>query len=612
MDSPTGLVGRPSPSDLGMGPSPSGVRAIAPQIAVKSPKIILRDYQDAAVESVWHYFEQGNTGNPIVAMPTGTGKSLINAAILQRIFNAYPASHALCLTHVKELIENNHAALLKLWPTAPAGIYSSGLKRRDLHAPITFGGIQSIYKRAALFRKTNLILIDECHLVSERAAGRYLTFINSLKAYNPYLKVIGLSATPFRMGLGHLTDGQLFDEVCFDLTSGEAFIWMIKQGYIVPVIPKKTDVEIDTDDVQLSMGEFNLKDLSETMDSQGVIQRALEETLRLAADRHCWLIFAPSISHCEEIAEYLTSRGIRTTSIHSKISNQERDERFNAFKAGHYRAAVNQNILTTGVDLPALDCIVMLRPTRSPGLWVQMLGRGTRPLFSPGSDIHTVDGRLRAIATSQKQDCLVLDYARNTRRLGPINYPVMPKPRRKGGGGEAPAKECPECLSYVYASLRVCPYCNYEFPRPEKLSPEASTEDLVVDKKQPPEIPIDIFPVGNMVASRHTKKGRPDSVRVDYYCGYRKFSEWVGVEHPSTWMKRQARMWWVRHAKDRRAPLPKTVQEMLETFNEAVRRPSHIKVKMSHPYPRIVDYDFTGDGFPPQEAPTSFNHHQRS
>lgn len=121
--------------------------------------------------------------------------------------------------------------------------------------------------------------------------------------------------------------------------------------------------------------------------------------------------------------------GIPTTCIHSKLTKDERTERLAGLKSGKYRAAVNNNILTTGFDLPSIDLIAVIRPTNSPGLWVQMLGRGTRPVYAPGFDLWSTAGRLAAIEAGSKQDCLVLDFAGNTRRLGPINDPVLPRKR---------------------------------------------------------------------------------------------------------------------------------------------------------------------------------------
>ena len=555
--------------------------------------MILRDYQQAAVQAFWQYYLDGNTGNPIIAMPTGTGKSLVNAAIIETVFRSYPQTKVLCLTHVKELISNNYETLIQQWPTAPVGIYSSGLKRRDLHAPITFGGIASIYQRAALFQKTDLILIDECHLVSEKATGRYLTFINSLKVYNPALKVIGLSATPFRLGLGHLVDGKLFTSVCFDLTSGEAFIWMVEQAYLAPVIPKYSTIGIDTSEVPLAAGEFNSRKLKEAIDAQGVIQRALDEALVKAKDRKHWLVFASSIEHCDEIADYLTLRGVPTVSVHSKISNAVRDERLTGFKTGRYQAVVNQNILTTGFDFPDIDAIIMLRPTRSPGLWVQMLGRGTRPVYALGYDLSVLEGRLAALRAGPKRNCLVLDYAKNTKRLGPINYPEMPQRRNSKGGGDAPIKICPDCGTMVHARVMVCPDCGYAFPPPEHLQSEADALDLIQKRTHVQEL---VFQVDRMIASKHTKKDKPDSMRVDYFSGYQRFTEWVGVEHTG-WFKNNARTWWAKHSLHKGKKMPSTTLSFLKQFNDIVRRPTHIRVKMTHPFTRIIDYDFTGTAF---------------
>ena len=558
--------------------------------------LTLRDYQTAAVEAFWQYFKEGKTGNPIIALPTGTGKSLINSSIIQSSISAYPSTRILCLTHVKELIEGNYNSLLTQWPTAPAGVYSAGLRRRDLNAPVTFAGIASIYKRAKLFSNTDLILIDECHLVSEQSTGRYLQFINSVKAYNPHLKVIGLSATPFRMGLGHLVDGKLFTDVCFDLTSGEAFVWMIEQGYLSPIIPKRTGHVIDTDDVSLSMGDFSLKSLNEEMSRQGIVEKALNEAIKTLHDRKHWLIFAPSIEQCDQIAAYLSDKDIPTVSIHSKISPQDRDSRINEFVTGQARAAVNQNILTTGFDFPGIDAIVMLRPTRSPGLWVQMLGRGTRPVFAPGSDIGTVEGRLEGIASGPKQNCIVLDFAGNTRRLGPINYPEMPKRRRRGTKGTAPVKECPDCSTYVHARVMICPDCGHKFKPPERLQMTADTAPLVESRNREREAEAIVFPVDRMAYNRHKKVGKPDSVRVDYYSGFRRFSEWVGVEHTG-FMRQRAQRWWRQHSSIKGEAIPTSVDELLDDFTELVRQPTHIRVLMTHPFPRIEDYDFTGKGF---------------
>jgi DNA repair protein RadD len=555
-----------------------------------------RDYQEAAVAAVWDYFRT-KSGNPILALPTGTGKSFVQADLTRSMLLAYPTTKVICLTHVKELIENNYKTFLRIMPTAPAGVYSAGLGRRDVHAQVTFAGIASVAKRAKLFRDTDIIMIDECHLVSDNDSAMYAKFIAAVRAYNPALKVIGLSATPFRLGTGMLTDGQLFDDICFDLTSGPAFLWMLAQGYLAPLVPKKPQVMIDTSSVGIRGGEFVQSALTEQIDQQNVIGAALWEARGIAADRNHWLVFASSIEHTERITEMLNEMDIPAAFVHSKMSNKDRDAAIAGFRDGTYRALVNKDILTTGFDFPHIDCILMLRPTQSPGLWVQMLGRGTRPVFASGFDLDTPEGRLAAIAAGPKRNCLVLDFAGNTERLGPINYPTIPKKRGKGSG-EPPTRVCPECATYVHISVRVCPECGHEFPREEKVAPGASTSALIAgERPQAEPKQVEVFAVDRVIAVRHQKAGKPDSVRVSYYCGSRRFTDFVGVEH-SGFMKMRARKWWALHAPVKNAALPRTTTALLDVI-EHIRVPTHIKVVTNLKYPEIIAYDFTGSGFEP-------------
>ena len=392
--------------------------------------IVPRDYQTAAVESLWEYFRT-KSGNPVIALPTGTGKSIVIGAFLQSVYSAYPDQRVLVLTHVKELIEQNHDKLLRMWPYAPAGIYSSGLNRKDLNNPITFAGVASVYKKPELWGHIDLIIIDEAHLVSASKTTMYQKFIKELKKVNPFLKVIGLTATPFRLGHGHITEpavikGEeyppLFNDVCFDLCTVEGFNWLIAEGYLCTLVPKSTKYKLDIDGVSMRGGEYVQKQLQLAVDKDEITEAAIRESLELGWDRRAWLVFATGIEHTDNTTDILNMLGVPAVAVHSKMPSKQRDENIAAFKRGEVRAAVNNNVLTTGFDYPAIDLIVVLRPTQSPGLWVQMMGRGTRPF--PG-----------------KINCKVLDFANNTKRLGPINDPVIPK--SKGGGtGEAPVKEC--------------------------------------------------------------------------------------------------------------------------------------------------------------------------
>lgn len=569
----------------------------------RGPSVIRdRDYQIEAVESIWNYFKF-NGGNPVIAMPTGTGKSIVIARFLQGVYRYYPSQKIMILTHVKELIQQNYEKLMSVWNFAPAGIYSAGLNQRTHNRPITFAGIASVAKKASLFGHIDLVMIDEAHLVSPTEATMYQTFIGSLRAINPNLKVIGLTATPWRLGHGHITDPvtkeghepipSLFSDVCFDITGVDAFNRLIAEGYLIPLIPRKTKTQLDVAGVHMRGGEFIESELQDAVDRDETTRAALNEAIELGHNRNKWLIFASGTDHADHVADMLNYLGVPTGCVHSK--REGRDQTIKDFKAGKLRALVNNNVLTTGFDEPGIDMIVVLRPTASTVLWVQMLGRGTRPLFVPGFDLDTIEGRLASIAASSKQNCLVLDYAGNTKRLGPINDPVIPK--KKGERpGEAPVKECPICGNYVHASARICPgirldtglQCGHEFPLTNKLKDQAGTEALIIG-----DIPkVEVFAVDHVTIKKHTKADRPPMVMLTYYCGNRSFNEFVCVEHKD-YAYRKAVQWWRERSKD---PVPKSTDELMLVIKH-LKMATHLRIWMKKPYPEILATCLDGTAF---------------
>lgn len=492
----------------------------------------LRDYQEDAVRAIFDYFARGNTGDPLVLMPTGTGKSVVIGEFVRRAYTTYPGTRIMKLTHSRELIKQNHDKLLTLWPTAPSGVYSAGLKRKDIGFPIIFGGVASVAKATpGVFGRVDLLLVDEAHLVSPNEDTMYRAVINGLREVNPLLKVVGFTATDYRMGHGRLTDkGGLFTDVAIDMTRLESFNWFIDQGYLCNLIPKPTGVELDVSGVRIHGGEYKPNELQAAVDKEEITYRAIQEMMAYGVDRDHWLVFAAGVEHAKHVAAMLDSLGVPTTCVHSKMSSGEQDANLAGYRAGRYRAMVNNGILTTGFDFPGIDLIGMLRPTQSASLWVQMLGRGARPVYAPGYDLETLEGRLGAISAGPKQNCLVLDFARNTPRLGPINDPILPKRRGQGGGGVAPVRICESCGTYNHASARFCIACGVEFPRMVKLVGEAGTEALVKGSA-PAELKVEEFDVDRVVYREHRREGRPPTVQATYHCGLRVFKEWICLEH---------------------------------------------------------------------------------
>ena len=524
----------------------------------------LRQYQQEAVDSIFNYFANGGTGNPLVAMPTGTGKSLIIGGFIKRVMTYWPRQRFLVLTHVKELIEQNALKLQEMWPDAPIGINSAGLRQRDTLMPILFGGIGSVKGDVASLGWRDLLFIDEAHLLSPNSNTMYQQVITLLRAINPHLKIIGLTATPWRTGQGMLTNDGLFTDICFDITGVEAFNRLIAEGYLAPLIPKRTHTALDTSDVSVSNGEFVQSSLQKAVDKEAVTFEGLRELVHYGEQRQSWLVFASGVEHADHIAEMLRLRfGVAAAAVHSKST--DRDAILADFKTGRLRCVVNNNVLTTGFDYPPIDLIGMFRPTMSTGLWVQMLGRGTRP----SRETH-------------KQNCLVLDFARNTERLGPINDPVIPK-QKKGEPGEAPVKICEACGAYNHASARICCDCGTEFVFKNKLVQTASTEELLRGV-----LPVvEYFDVDRVIYNRHEKPGSPPSIRASYYSGMRMFNDWVCLEHTG-YARAKARDWWrMAHWGEP----PETTDDALRLISQ-LRSPRRIRVHVNKKYPEILGYEY--------------------
>lgn len=528
-----------------------------------------RPYQNEAVDSIFDYYAKGGTGNPVVAMPTATGKSLVIAEFCKRVLKQWPSQRIICLTHVKELIEQNAEKIREQWPSVPLGIFSSGLGMRNIHNPLIYGGVASVVNCVSKFGFRDLLLVDEAHLISPKDGTNYQKVIAALRQINPNLKVIGFTATPYRTGQGLLTEGGLFTHICYDLTTFKEFNKLIADGYLVAPVPKRTKTELDVSHVNQVAGDFNQDQLQSAVDIESVTYAACKEAVEEGFDRHCWLTFASGIEHAEHIATILQTMGVDAVAIHSKMPADKATDLLNDYRKGKIRCVVNYGKLTTGFDHPPIDFILMLRPTTSTGLWVQMLGRGTRP--SPAT---------------LKENCLVLDFARNTLRLGPINDPVIPRKRVKGDiPGVAPVRICGLCGVYNHARAVVCCGCGAEFPKVEKLIPSASTEELIRQEIDPI---VGYFEVQRVMYHRHQKKDRPPMIKVSYFCGLQMFSEWICLEHGG-FAANKARAWW----RERMGVMiaPPTTDEALK-YMSRLREPKRIRVWTNKKYPEVLGYEY--------------------
>jgi DNA repair protein RadD len=518
----------------------------------------LRPYQRAAVEALYDYFA-ASAGNPLVVMPTGTGKSLCIAGFTREAIAAYGDTRVLILTHVKELIQQNFMALLRAWPEAPAGIYSAGLSRRDIHAQILFAGIQSIHRHARQVQRCDLVLIDEAHLLGRGDSGMYRSFLTQLNEINAgLLKVVGFTATPYRLDSGMLHEGK--DRLFTDIAYQVPVLDMIQQGYLCPVVPKQTTTQLDVGGVGTRGGEFIAKDLEAAVDRDEVTRAAVAEIVQHGQGRGSWLVFCSGVAHARHVRDAIREHGVSAETVTGDTPGPERDGILAAFKAGRLRCVTNANVLTTGFDAPGTDLIALLRPTKSVGLYVQMVGRGTR--LAEGKD-----------------DCLVLDFAGNTARHGPIDT-VDGRKKEPAGDGEAPIKVCPACQTINHASVRHCIECDHEFPPPAvKVAPQAASNALLSTQQH-----AAWCDVTGITYARHEKPGKAASLRVTYECGLARHSEWICFEHTG-FPRDKAVGWWRRRAGN--LPAPTTVDEALGLLDH-LRRPIAIQVRPAGQYTEIA------------------------
>lgn len=523
----------------------------------------LRPYQRQAVDQLYAYW-QDKSGSPLLVLPTGAGKSLVLATVCKELIENYLDMRILIVTHVRELILSNFGELLNIWPFAPAGIFSAGVGRRDAHAQIIFGGVQTIASKTDLIGHIDLVMVDEAHLMPRKSETQYGKLLDGLRAINPDLKLVGLTATPYRLGEGSLHEGEgaLFDDIAYDLPISD----LIDGGYLVRPISKGMATTYDVSGVGKLGGDYKQNALQAAVDKDHLTTAVVDEIVAYGADRKAWLCFCSGVDHAFHMRDEIRSRGFECETVTGETPTGERDRILADFKAGRLRALTNNSVLTTGTNLPIIDLVAFCRPTQSAGLYVQMAGRGLR--LYPG-----------------KQDCLFLDFAGVVRKHGPID--AVTPPSMRTGTGEAPVKQCPQdmggCGSLIHASVRNCPDCGYEFPIDGTPKIQKHADDVpMLSKGEATWRTV----TRRRFAFHEGKGGKPPSVKVTYAQGLTQFNEWICFEH-SGYAQSKAHRWWSQHGGAR--PFPRTVMEALERQNE-LKETAEISVRPDGRYWSVVGH----------------------
>ena len=536
----------------------------------------LRPYQREAVDAVYRHLRD-HDDNPCVVIPTGGGKTPVMATICRDAVQQWNG-RVLVLAHVKELLEQTAGTLSRLAPDLPMGIYSAGLRRRDLGYAVTVAGIQSVWRRACDLDAVDLTLIDESHMIPPEGDGMYRQFLADAKVVNPHMRTIGFTATPYRMSSGPICRPDHFlNTVCYEIGVRE----LIVQGYLCPLKTKAGSEKCDWESLHVRGGEYVAGEVEALMDTDRLVRSACAEIIEHTKGRTACLVFASGIQHGLHVQRILQEdHGVRCGFVSGDTPTAERDATIREFREGRLPYLANVNVLTMGFDAPNVDCIAMLRPTLSPGLYYQMVGRGFRT--HPG-----------------KADCLVLDFGGNVLRHGPVDAIKIFEPG--AGDGEAPAKECPDCHALIAAGYAVCPECGHEFPERQVRQHEAKASDAAILSGQ---VRNTECPVHEVRYGIHTKRDAPPdapkTMRVQYHIGWNTWrSEWICLEHTG-WARAKAESWWRRRTDQ---PPPATAAEAVDIADAGhLAEPVAITIKSvaGEKYDQIVGYRFADE--PPPDA----------
>ncbi|MBY7782607.1 DEAD/DEAH box helicase [Vibrio fluvialis] len=356
----------------------------------------LRPYQADSVKAVIHYFRQHSTP-AVIVLPTGAGKSLVIAELAR-----LAKGRVLVLAHVKELVEQNHAKYegygLK------GAIFSAGLGRKETDQQVVFASVQSVVRNLDAFKNQfSLLVIDECHRVPDDKSSSYQKVITHLLELNPGMKVLGLTATPYRLGMGWIyqyhtrglvrsEEPRFFRDCIFELP----IRYLLDEGFLTPARLIDAPV-LSYDFSQLkpaNTGRYKESEMDLVIEqSKRATPQIVQQIIQLAADKQGVMVFAATVRHAQEILSLLPQG--ESDIVIGDTPSPERDAIIQRFKQRDLKFLVNVSVLTTGFDAPHVDLIAILRPTESVSLYQQIVGRGLR--LSPG-----------------KTECLVLDYAGNT------------------------------------------------------------------------------------------------------------------------------------------------------------------------------------------------------
>jgi DNA repair protein RadD len=498
--------------------------------------IELRPYQQQALDTIMSAIP---TTEAILTMAaTGAGKTIIFCKLIETILSKWSRVRIGILAHRKELITQAQDKLLKVWPEAPIGLACASTGEPvDLDKPVVIGSVQTLVRRIKATDPFDVIIVDEAHRIPPiNKKSQYQKWLRSMRRTNPKVRILGFTATPFR-----LSHGYIYGDVCVpqneNLFRALNFRIGISQlqdlGFLCKYRAKEIkDIEDDLKGVRVS-GDYNIRDLSTVMSRAEHVGSAVKAAQKYASDRSRIVVFCVTIAHAQAVMDAFKAEGYVAAAVHSKMPMKQRDMILAMFEKGHLQVLCNVGVLTEGWDSPAVDCIIMCRPTKSVGLYVQMVGRGLRP--------HP-----------DKEDVLILDLSNNCSTHGDPDAPTVEIANKKTGVTLAPTKVCRKCLEINPIAATVCVACGAPFPvaEIEQVNCEVDMKDVVFKRPKKP-LPFVLIVADHTIEDFISSKGNR-MLKLTLVCKVTESSmmkQWVNVffdfeGNASQWSQKKAISLW--------------------------------------------------------------------
>lgn len=445
---------------------------------------VMRDYQVEIRDQMKDSIRRGKRA-PLVQSSTGTGKTVIFTELCNGA--ALKGNRSTILLPRRELVYQTEKKLLG--HSIQAGIIMAG-EEMDINRMVQLATFDTLHQRAMKRDKIKLpeakmVIVDEAHLSVAETRKAIIKHYKDQKIYTP-----GFTATPAR------TDGKALGDIYDDLILGWPTAKMMDHGYLVrvgnyyaPSAPDLSKLHIGEN------GDYVVSELGHAMDKPKLIGHIVENWIKLASTRRT-AVFCVTRAHGRHVTEAFVKAGVRAEYVDSETPALDRAAIFARLTTGQTQVLVNVFVATYGLDIPAIDCIVLARPTKSLVLYLQIIGRALRPVWPEiGIDYATSIERLLAISRSTKPDCIVIDHAGAVNEHGFVDDPV---PWALDFGGktisqvklaamqekEAPKElTCPECAT-IFKGTVFCPKCGHQLLAAGKDVPTHKAMLVEVDQSK--------------------------------------------------------------------------------------------------------------------------------